>query len=211
MRIIIKPVGAIILVIALVILVALLMFKSRSANKVMAASAAPGAGGPTTKPVVPSPLAAVPSGSVIDPEKTKWKLVTQSPAEATMEETISAELPGSNKHAVHVVVTKVDPAKFWAAQMIKEVPQNVLGGKEMVVHFWGRSVQKTPVWVIFEDGKVPHTPELQEKVTLSPEWKQYELPFTTTADHTTPPANFCIKAGIQPGEIEVAGIYVDDK
>jgi hypothetical protein len=95
--------------------------------------------------------------------------------------------------------------------MIKEVPQDVLAGKNMVVHFWGRSLQNTPVWLIFEEGKSPHTPELQQKVTLTPEWKQYELPFRTSRDHINPHANFCIKAGIQAGEIEVAGIYVDSE
>jgi hypothetical protein len=152
-----------------------------------------------------------PSNSVINPESTKWNLVTQPPAQAAMENTIVNELPGSNKHAVHLTVSQVDPAKFWCAQMIKEVPQDVLAGKNMVVHFWGRSLQNTPVWLIFEEGKSPHTPELQQKVTLTPEWKQYELPFRTSRDHINPHANFCIKAGIQAGEIEVAGIYVDSE
>ena len=200
MRIIIKPVGAIVLVIALITLAGLLLTKSRTTTK-----PAPG----KTPPVATRQAGA--TTSVIDPNATKWGLSVQLPAKATMEETVVAELPGDNKHAVHLIVEKVDPVKFWCAQMIKEVPQDVLSGKNMVVHFWGRSVQNTPVWVIFEEGKSPHTPDLQEKVPLSPEWKQYELPFRTSRDHVAPRANFCIKAGIQAGEIEVAGIYVDSK
>lgn len=205
MRIIIKPVGAIFLVVALVTLAGLLFAKSRS-TKVAGASptSTKSASGNTTR-------RSNASNSVINPESTKWNLVTQPPAQAVMENTIVAELPATNKHAVHLTVTQVDPAKFWSAQMIKEVPQDVKAGKNMVVHFWGRSLQSTPVWLIFEEGKSPHTPELQQKVTLTPQWKQYELPFKTTRDHIAPHANFCIKAGIQPGEIEVAGIYVDSE
>ncbi|MBC7809074.1 MAG: hypothetical protein H7145_23305 [Akkermansiaceae bacterium] len=204
MRIIIKPVGAIFLVIALVTLAGLLFTKSRPAK---IADAATTSGNPKSR----STRISGAGKSVINPESTKWNLVTQPPAQAAMEDTIVEELPGTNKHAVHLTVSQVDPAKFWSAQMIKEVPQDVMSGKEMVVHFWGRSLQSTPVWLIFEEGKSPHTPELQQKVTLTPEWKQYELPFRTTRDHIAPHANFCIKAGIQPGEIEVAGIYVDSE
>lgn len=204
MRIIIKPIGAIFLVIALVTMAGLLFMKSRPTTNADAAPA-------SKKSKKSSTRLSGPTTSVIDPESTKWKLVTQPPAQAAMEDTIVAELPGTNKHAVHLTVTQVDPAKFWCAQMIKEVPQDVKEGKEMVVHFWGRSVQNTPVWLIFEEGKSPHTPELQQKVTLTSEWKQYELPFRTTRDHISPHANFCIKAGIQTGEIEVAGIYVDSE
>lgn len=204
MRIIIKPIGAIFLVIALVTIAGLLFMKSRPTTNADAAPAAKKAKKSSTR-------LSGPTTSVIDPESTKWKLVTQPPTQAAMEDTIVAELPATNKHAVHLTVTQVDPAKFWCAQMIKEVPQDVKAGKEMVVHFWERSVQNTPVWLIFEEGKSPHTPELQQKVTLTSEWKQYELPFRTTRDHIAPHANFCIKAGIQTGEIEVAGIYVDSE
>lgn len=210
MRIIIKPIGAIFLVVALVTLAGLLFTKSRPAKEADAAPAKSASTG-ASKGTGGSKRTANTSNSLIAPESTKWNLVTQPPAQASMENTMVEELPGSNKHAVHLIVTQVDPAKFWCAQMIKEVPQDVKSGKEMVVHFWGRSVQSTPIWLIFEEGKSPHTPELQQKVVLTPEWKQYELPFRTTRDHIAPHANFCIKAGIQAGEIEVAGIYVDSE
>lgn len=209
MRIIIKPVGAIFLVIALVTLAGLLFTKTRPTKEAGATPSAGKSSGSIGKAGSGKRFSG--GNSVIDPESTKWNLVTQPPAQAKMEDTIVNELPGSNKHAVHLTVTQVDPAKFWCAQMIKEVPQDVKSGKEMAVHFWGRSVQNTPVWVIFEEGKSPHTPELQQKVMLTPEWKQYELPFRTTRDHISPHANFCIKAGIQAGEIEVSGIYVDSE
>lgn len=150
------------------------------------------------------------SVEIIQPDDGKWSLRKQAPAEATIKETVVEDLPIDNKHAVHLVVTAIDPAKFWAAQLVKDVPQDVRANRNMVVHFWGRSKQSTPIWLIFEEGKPPHTPELQQKVTLSPEWKQYELPFRTTRDHINPHGSFCIKAGIQAGEIEVAGIYVDE-
>ncbi len=163
-----------------------------------------------TKPSAVAMATSAASTSVIAPDDARWALRTQAPAEAAITDTVADDLPANNKHAVHVQVTTVDPKKFWAAQIIKQVPQEVHASRSMTVHFWGRSAQHTPVWVIFEEGKPPHTPELQQKVTFSPEWKQYEIPFRTTREHVKPHANFCIKAGIQPGEIEVAGIYVDE-
>lgn len=147
--------------------------------------------------------------SVIHPDNGKWSLRQQAPAQATMTEIVSQEIPGSNKHAVHLVVSAVDPKKFWAAQILKGVPQDIRANQKMVVRFWGRSALGTPIWVFFEAGKPPRTPELQKQITLSPTWTQYSIPFHTKSDHVDPHADFCIKAGIKPGVVEVAGIHVD--
>ncbi|MBC7804747.1 MAG: hypothetical protein H7145_01225 [Akkermansiaceae bacterium] len=156
------------------------------------------------------PPRGVPVAGVILPEDSRWSLRVQPPAQAAILETVNNAVPDENKHGIHLIVTAVDRKKFWAAQMIKRVPREVFADRQMAVRFWGRSVQQTPVWVVFEEGRSPHTPELQVKVTLTPEWRQYDLPFRTTRDHVSPHANFCIKAGIQPGEIEVSGIYVEE-
>lgn len=203
MRIIIKPVGAIVIVFALVALAGMLYAKSRTASKTGAvAKAAPASATGSRKTA---------NGTVIDPHATKWKLITQPPAVAVMDNIVVQQLPVDNKHAVRLVVDEVDSAKPWCAQMVKEVPQDVASGKNMVVHFWGRSAKNTSVLFVFEEGKSPHASELQEKVTLSPEWKSYQLPFRTTKAHVSPRANFCIKAGLETGEIEVAGIYVESE
>ncbi|MBC8142029.1 MAG: hypothetical protein H7Y38_11380 [Armatimonadetes bacterium] len=148
--------------------------------------------------------------TVIDPDSGKWSLRSQSPAEATIEEVLAPDLPGDNKHAVRLDVSQVDPEKFWAVQILKPVPQPISAKRDLFVRFWGRSPTKTSVWVVFEEGEAPRAPELQKKILLSPEWRQYEIPFRTVRDHTDIPANFCIKAGIEPGVTEVAGIYVDE-
>ncbi len=171
-------------------------------------------GVPPTTPRVARPAAigtprAPSAGAVIHPLGEKWVLRQQAPARATIEESVANDLPTANKHDVHLIVTAVDPRKFWAAQMVKVVPQPLKARRQMVVRFWGRSAQSTPVWVIFEEGRSPHTPDLQKLVTLTPEWREYSLPFRTSRDHVDPHANFCIKAGIKPGEIEVADIRVD--
>lgn len=162
-------------------------------------------------PVAPSAVPRTVSGdSVIEPGAGKWSLRQQPPAQATIEETIANDLPSKNKHMVRLRVTAVDPDKYWAAQMLKEVPQEVQAGKNMLIRFWGRSRQSTPIWVMFEAGASPHAPEIQKQVRLSPEWKEYTMPFSTKQSHREPHANFCIKAGIQIGEIEVAGIRVEE-
>ena len=205
MRIILKPIGTLALLTAICVLVALVIAKTRG-NRVTTAPTAP------TAPTADAASTKTTAGdSVINPDDMPWKMIAQPPAEAVMTNIVAADLPDANKHAVRLVVTKVVPEKFWCAQLLKEVPQTIPANKAMVVHFWGRSRQKTPIWVVMEGGESPHTPELQENITLSEKWKQYELPFTTTEDHTKSHANFCIKAGTQRGEIEVADIFVDEK
>ena len=165
----------------------------------------------TAEPPAP-PSDTVPAGAnaVIAPDQGTWSLRKQSPAEATIEEIIAPELPTPNKHAVRLDVAQVDTEKFWAVQMLKPVPQAIYARRDMTVAFWGRSPTNTSVWVVFEQGKPPHTPELQKKIMLSPQWKQYQVPFRTTRNHTDPHANFCVKAGVEPGVTEVAGIYVGE-
>ncbi len=150
------------------------------------------------------------SNNVITPDSGKWSLRKQAPAQADIEEITAPDLPTENKHAVRLEVSQTDPAKFWAVQILKPVPQAIPAKRDLFVRFWGRSPTNTPVWVVFEQGEPPHRPELQKKISLTPRWKQYEIPFRTTQDHTNPHADFCIKAGIEAGTTEVAGIYVDE-
>jgi hypothetical protein len=148
--------------------------------------------------------------SLIDPTRQGWSLATQKPAAATMKLQVSPELPAGSQHSLHLEVTAVDPNKYWCAQLLKKVPQAVEGNHNLTVQFWGRSVKKTAVYVVFEEGLSPHTAELQKNVRLTPEWRQYQFPFRTTKDHTDTHANFCIKAGLEVGEIEIANMHVVD-
>lgn len=148
--------------------------------------------------------------SLIDPTKQEWTLMTQKPAAGTMKLQISSDLPAGQQHSLHLDVTAVDPNKYWCAQLLKTVPQAVEGNHNLTVQFWGRSVKKTAVYIVFEDGISPHTAEFQKQVRFTPEWRQYQFPFRTTKDHIETHATFCVKAGIEPGEIEIANMHVVD-
>jgi hypothetical protein len=148
--------------------------------------------------------------SLIDPTRQEWTLVTQKPAAASMKLQTSPDLPAGQQHSLRLEVTSVDPNKYWCAQLLKTVPQAVEGNHNLVVQFWGRSAKKTSVYVVFEEGVSPHASELQKQVRFTPEWRQYQYPFRTTKDHTDVHATFCVKAGIEPGEIEIANMHVVD-
>ncbi|WP_395142825.1 hypothetical protein [Armatimonas sp.] len=148
--------------------------------------------------------------SLIDPTRQGWNLIVQKPALGTMKLQISPDLPVGQQHSLHLEVTAIDPNKYWCAQLLKTVPQAVEGNHNLTVQFWGRSAKKTAVYIVFEEGVSPHTAEFQKQVRFTPEWRQYQFPFRTTKDHTDVHATFCVKAGIEPGEIEIANMHVTD-
>lgn len=216
MRIVIKPAGAALLLLAIGTLVVLLVKKGQApapgAGKTpVGASSAKGAtaAGKVSGSSRPRPK---PSGdAIIDPLEKKWALLTQPPAKAKMEEFKADDMPGgTNPHAVHLEVSEVDTSKYWCAQLLKQVSRPIEAGHKLEVRFWGRSKQKTSVYVVFEEGETPHAADLSKVVQFTPDWQEYTMEFSTIKDHTAVPANFCIKAGIMPGEIDIADIRVYD-
>lgn len=146
---------------------------------------------------------------LIIPDAEKWTLSIQKPATAEMSLFVDTSLAGDS-HALHLVVKSVDPVKYWAAQLIKRVPNAVEANHSMIVRFWGRSKTSTPAYIVFEAGESPHASELSQVVHFTPDWKLYECPFITNKDHTDIHANFCVKAGISPGEIDLSNMEVND-
>jgi len=213
MRIVIKPAGAALLLLAIGTLVVLLVKKNQSAAANAGAGKTPTAVGAKAGAVTgsgrPRPK---PSGeAIIDPLEKKWALLTQPPAKATTKEFVADDMPGgTNTHAVHLEVSEVDSSKYWCAQLLKQVPRPIEAGHKMEVRFWGRSKKSTSVYVVFEEGETPHAADLSKVVQFTPDWKEYTLEFQTNKDHTAVPANFCIKAGIMPGEIDISDIRVYD-
>jgi hypothetical protein len=209
-RIIIKPVGAIVLLLAIGVLSFLVLFRGKSggsnpvadkAGKAAASAVKSSSGG-----VGPTPA----GSAIIDPDGMRWTLVTQPPANATMTDVVPAEKPGGNTHAIKLNVTAVDAAKYWSAQLIKRVPQEVPANRSMEIRFWARSATSTSVYVVFEEGQSPHAADVSQVVKFTPEWKEYTIPFLTKKDHSQVHANFCFKAGIAPGETEFSNVHVRD-
>ena len=219
MKVILKPGG-------LAVLTALLVGGGIGLTKLRPTAQTPEAAstgtGKTTKPSTASSASAAPTtlvsgapkplggSSLIDPNKQEWTLVTQKPAVAAMKLQTSTDLPAGLQHSLHLDVKAVDPNKYWCAQLLKTVPQAVEGNHNLTVQFWGRSEKKTAVYIVFEEGVSPHASELQKQVRFTPEWRQYQFPFRTTKDHTDVHATFCVKAGIEPGEVDIANMHVVD-
>ena len=193
MHIILKPAG-LALVLCAVIGLAVLAFGKLSPRSTIVS---------TAKPVQ------LGGDRLIVPEAEKWTLSVQKPADAQMSMFQDKSLP-ADPHALHLVVKSVDPVKYWSAQLIKRVPNAVEANHTMTVRFWGRSKTRTPAYIVFEAGESPHFAELSQVVRFTPEWKLYECPFVTTRDHTDIHANFCVKAGIAVGEIDLSNMEVND-
>lgn len=207
MRIILRPGGLALIFVAFAILIGVAVSRRDTISSAGRGGKVAGVkyGGREPAPGVSA------GNSIIVPTDTEWSLVTQPPAQAQKSLFVAEDVPGRpNSHALHLTVSAVDAGKYWSAQLLKSVPGNVKAGRSMQARFWGRSKTNIPVYVVFEEGNSPHAAELSKQITMTPEWKQYQLPFKTTKDHTEVRANFCLKAGIQPGELEVSDVHLDD-
>ena len=196
MRIVLKPAGAGAVILALIALAVIAFGKISHRTPALASDG-----------IVPEQLGGTP---MIVPTAERWTLSIQKPADAQMTMFTDQTLAAKDNHALHLVVKSVDPVKYWAAQLIKRVPNAVPAHHSMVVRFWGRSKTSTPAYIVFEEGQSPHASELSQVVRFTPDWKLYECPFVTSKDHTDIHANFCVKAGISPGEIDLSTMEVND-
>jgi|GEM_PF-4514233 hypothetical protein len=211
MRVVIKPAGFAVVIGAILGLAAIVIFLQMQGGKDKATNTTVAkANGAKTAPKGTTPARGGSESLIIDPTAFPWTLAIQTPAAATKEEFKAPDLPGKIKHAVRLKVTQVDPNKFWCAQLIKRVPQAIKANHSLEVRFWARSTTNTAVHVVFEEGQSPHTPELDKVIRFTPEWKEYTLKFRTKQDHTEVQPNFCLKAGISPGELEISEVRVID-
>ncbi|MBC8104306.1 MAG: hypothetical protein H7Z41_17155 [Cytophagales bacterium] len=213
MRVILKPGGLVLITLALTALAILAFGKWKNPVPEKGASAAVAARSAKNPRRASGDRTATgkgAAGSLISPTAEKWSLATQPPADADMTLFVADDLPGNDKHALHLNIRAVDANKFWAAQLIKRVPIAVKSGHSVNVHFYGRSKTGNSTYVVFEEGNIPHTPELSQQVQFTPQWKEYNFPFVTKKDHSEVHANFCLKASITPGELDIAQLNLVD-
>jgi len=223
MRIVIKPAGAALLLLAIGSLVFLVVRKNASTNSsnnhpypTPYPTPTPGqgrtsGGGSSYSANTPQARPARTGQAIIDSLDKKWVLTAPSPAKATMTDFTADDLPlGTNAHATHLVVTAVDPKNYSSVQIVQRVPRPIASGHQLEVRFWGRSAKGSAAYVVFEEGAGSHTAELSKMVTLGPQWQEYTLPFVTAKDHTTTPPNVSIKAGVAPGDLDISDVRVAD-
>jgi hypothetical protein len=118
--------------------------------------------------------------------------------------------PNAEKRYLHAVIKQIDPAQFWDVQILRDAQVDVPAGQDLVLQLVARSATKNPVEVGFIRAGADYHADLSQKLTLTPNWKTYTVPFkaSRTYLHATAGegASVCLHCGQRIGTIDVAAL-----
>lgn len=202
MRLIIKPMGVLLLVIIIGALGTMAILLSDR-------TVAGGSQKSLPLPAAPSPAASqqpqmpVPTGVEVF-RADKLRLVGGDMA--TMTTIPVPEKPGGNESALRVVIKKV-PKDGYAIQLTEDASNPLPRATPLSVRFWGRSTNKNSLYLLIEQSGSPFAKALSKQVILGKTWQEYAYNVTVPESFPKNPAvRFHI--GFQLGTIELAGVRV---
>lgn len=200
MRVIIKPAGLAILTLSLATLGLLAARGVRTA-------AGPVAAAPAAAPTAVPPTAPLPAGkALLPPDLADWNVVGMAESTRRKEIVTDESAPFPEKKFVRCTVLRVRPGEHWSQQVMytRAHPTPVPPGRNCTVRFWGRSRKSSTMFVAIQQGVEPFQKDLDKRLTLTPEWRLYEMPFRTTHDYRKDGLQFVFQVGISPGEFDLA-------
>ena len=116
--------------------------------------------------------------------------------------------PAGNATYYRYTIQKV-PKDIWEVSTGAQSMRAISAGEKLVYHIWARSSTKNVVEMLVEENKTPYKRYLSERVTLTPEWKEYIFPFTITDDYPQPSGVAArVHMGASKGTIDLAGLKV---
>lgn len=130
-----------------------------------------------------------------------WKAI--SPKEGTDLRVFPCTLPQFPK-LKRATVTKL-PQNPWDLQIRQTAKGEIPLGAHVHVRVWARSRTNSPMTVACEHNEQPYEKLASKSIDLTPDWKQYDLEWTS--DRTAPAswAQISLQLGGKVGEIELAG------
>jgi hypothetical protein len=215
MRVIIKPLGAILLLMALVSL-SFLTLKATRRNALANAGVSPMPAAPA-RPTVPNPGSrekgatravegpAAPANAIgiplIEAGTTTWKLQKKI-SDGALNIVPVSDSPVGFKQAIHIQYTGGPSDHAPRVQAKRKVPFPLTANKPILLRFWGRSPEKCRVRAVFEIAQKPYDKDLDQTFALTPEWKHYELSFTTSKDYPSNGSQIALQVGCDAGTYE---------
>ncbi len=127
---------------------------------------------------------------------------------AMQSEIVPCDLPGIPQ-ARKITLTALPP-NYWDAQLKTETPAPLAAGTTARFRFWGRSKTRNLIYAVYEHHAEPYEKFLSQIITLTPEWREYKIVFTTPR---AIPADFTgvrFQLGLKTGEFEFAGASLED-
>jgi hypothetical protein len=198
MRLIIKPLGLVVLLASL----GALSYLALSANRSPAPAGGTTASAATSEGTV-SGIPIIPAGS------SQWGLSKLPSGEGTLTIVPVANGPGF-KQAIRLDVTKADSERIWAVQACRVVPFILPEGRRMALRFWGRSATGGKVNAVLEKAGEPFDKEATLTEKMTPEWKQYVAPFRASRLYDAGGSQIGLQVGGEKGTYEFAQLELID-
>lgn len=221
MRVILKPAGLVIILVAFASLTAMLMWSRKSANTATAApaenqnptprvpSAPPATGGatPSATPIVEASATPGDWRKILEPDiaSANWRGLFNG-VEASSE-VVDATVPGHPK-ARRVTMPKIGKNP-WDVQIAHPLNAAFQKGWHLRLSFWARSKNSCPVAAVVEQATEPYTKVIFRKIDIGPQWKQYTQEWVQS--DTTPSgwAHVDFQTGYKAGEVEITGVRIE--
>jgi hypothetical protein len=220
MRIIIKPMGAVVISLSVVALGSMAggrlrgVAAARSGDAAAHASVITSAPAPNAQvaPAAPAGTTDVAEGALVSPilptALQTWQLDALAPAAATKSLVADNFAPNVEKHALHVHISQIVPDCAWNIQIKHSVPGEVAANAPLVMRFIARSPSSNPIHAVFLLNSGDYQKDLDAAITLTPNWKTYVLPFRTNRSYAPNAAAAILHLGSKPGDVELAALQV---
>jgi hypothetical protein len=189
MRVIIKPMGFVLILVSFVVLAALIFIP-------LAKTAKPLTGGKT--------WALSLSNVANDPDG--WGVSQLTPDSATARINTLTDGPAGNEKSAKITVAKADKEQSWYVQSIYTLKEPLAQGQPLTLRFWARSSDSKTIVVVFEQNYEPYEKDLAQRVPLTPEWKQYSYSFITTRAYDSGKSKLGFQIGETTGDFEFTGV-----
>ena len=125
-------------------------------------------------------------------------------------QTVRAEdSPGGNESALRVNTRGVVAATPWSTQLSAVVPPALAQGQWLRYRLWARSASSNRIELIHELSAAPNTKSLSYLMKLTPEWKEYAIPYPS-AQYNAAVTSLRIRVGYDTGVVELAGLALED-
>jgi len=191
MRIVLKPVGLTLLLLAIGVLAVLAYF---------------GIAHKGASPSTPA-VATVAQAELINTDTLK--IDAKVPGAAAVA-AANLPIPGVANPAMTYRVTLSKPVSNPADVMLTTATtKDIKKGDALTLHFRARSANSTPFSVVCQQNSAPNTKAFEQQIKPSGSWQEFSLPFSSPADFATGTMQVSFLCGYKKGTIDIADVHLE--
>jgi hypothetical protein len=195
MRIILKPRGAVLLVLMLALLAVVTLVRPQYPSL-------PFLGGVDLLQTRDTALA----GTGRD-----WVMQSSAKTKPTVTYITDGTVPVDAVPVVQIQQIPASPKSFWESQLERDITGDIPAGRRLVLHFWARAPQPRPIYAVVEQNTAPYDKDLSTSVDLTPAWQEFSLPFTVHAGHASRTAHVTFQLAQTTGDVEIGGVGIRER